>query len=220
MYTKDDELLQLSGIKHFAFCRRRWALVHVEQLWQENDRTEEGHYLHEKAHSGIREKRGELIITRSLPVVSHELGISGECDVVEWRASPDGIFVPEYEGKYCPTPVEYKKGKPMENDADELQLCAQAMCLEEMLLCDITEGFLYYDEIRRRVAVTFTPELRKRVAEIAEEMHRCYDRQHTPKAKKTSMCRSCSMLDLCLPELERTGSAEAYIRRTLQEDKL
>lgn len=107
----------------------------------------------------------------------------------------------------------------MENDADELQLCAQAICLEKMLLCGIAEGFLNYDEIRRRVSVSFTPALREKVSSVTEEMHQYYDRRYTPKAKRTPMCKSCSLLDLCLPELERTGSAEAYIRRALGEDE-
>ena len=214
----DDEPLQLAGIKHFAFCPRRWALIHVEQQWQENARTAEGHILHEKAHSGLREKRGDLIITRSMPVASQRLGVSGECDVVEWHLDPLGVDIPTYAGKYRPVPVEYKRGRPMENDADLLQLCAQAMCLEEMLLCAIPEGFLYYDEIRRRQPVSLAPALRCRVAEVCGEMHRLFEKRHTPKPKRTPMCASCSLNELCLPRLGSVGSAAEYIRTTLEVD--
>ena len=219
MNTKADDTLSLSGIKHFIFCRRRWALIHIEQQWQENALTAQGHILHEKAHSGEREKRGDTIITRTLSVVSETLGISGECDVVEWHSDPHGVEIPSCAGKYQPVPVEYKRGKPMENDADALQLCAQAMCLEEMLLCKISSGFLYYDEIRRRISIVFTPALRARVSEACEEMHRLFDKRYTPKPKRTPMCKSCSLLALCLPELERIGSARQYIRSSLEVDE-
>lgn len=129
----EEEFLQLSGIQHFAFCRRQWALAYIELQWLENVRTVEGRLLHEKAHdSSIKEKRGELIITRALPVHSRELGVSGECDVVEFHQAEEGISLSGIEGKYKVVPIEYKKGIPKADDIDAVQLAAQSMCLEEM----------------------------------------------------------------------------------------
>ena len=193
-YAEDDYLL-LSGIQHFAFCRRQWALIHIENLWAENLRTTEGHILHERAHdSSVREKRGDVITVRGVAVSSPSLGVSGQCDVLEYRRDDSGIPLSGEEGKWRPYPVEYKRGTPKETRADELQLCAQAMCLEEMLCCDIPEGALFYGETRRREVVTFTEELRGEVRECIAEMHRLYDRGYTPKVKPSRSCNACPHL--------------------------
>lgn len=160
---EENEFLQLSGIQHFAFCRRQWALAYIEMQWQENVRTVEGRLLHEKAHDTTsREKRGDLLISRGMPIHSRTLGISGECDVVEFHREEDGITLQGYEGTYKVVPVEYKKGKPKQGNADILQLTAQAMCLEEMLCCDIPFGYLYYGEIRRREKIDFRKKFEKK----------------------------------------------------------
>ena len=166
-----QEPLLLSGIQHFAFCRRQWALIHVEQQWAENARTVDGSILHRRAHDGEQfESRGDVLIARGLRIFSHRLNVSGACDVVEFHRDPQGITLAGREGKWRVYPVEYKRGEPDENDADRLQLCGQAMCLEEMLACQIPEGSLFYGEIRRRDKVTFTPEIRRRVEEMLVEM--------------------------------------------------
>ena len=171
MYS-EDEYLMLSGVQHFAFCRRQWALIHIEQQWAENSRTVDGNIMHERVHDAdFHEKRGELVITRAMAVSSARLGISGECDAVELRKSDNGIELFGLDGKYTVTPVEYKRGEPKEDDCDTVQLTAQAMCLEDMLCCDIPFGYLYYGEIRRRVKVVFDAELRKRTEDIINEMH-------------------------------------------------
>ena len=204
MYDEED-FLQLSGIQHFAFCRRQWALAYIELQWQENVRTVEGRLLHEKAHDPDRkEKRGDLIIVRAMPVHSRELGISGECDVVEFHKSEDGITIFGREGKYTVIPVEYKRGKPKESEMDALQVAAQALCLEEMLCCDIPYGFIYYGEIRHREKVEFTDVLRQKVKDMFAEMHRYYDQRYTPKAKRTKSCNTCSLKDICLPMLDKS----------------
>ena len=160
MYT-EDECLQLSGIQHFAFCRRQWALAYIEQQWQENVRTAEGRILHQNAHdASLKEKRGETIIVRAMPVSSAELGISGECDVVEFQEDEKGITLNQYSKRYRAVPIEYKRGSPKAEDADLLQLTAQAMCLEEMLCCEISVGYIYYGETRRRLKVEISEELR------------------------------------------------------------
>ena len=217
MYHEED-FLAISGLQHFAFCRRQWALIHIEQQWQENLRTVEGHILHENAHDAFfTEKRGTVLISRGMAVQSRTLGVNGVCDVVELHASPDGVPIFGREGKWLPIPVEYKRGSPKETDADRLQLCCQAMCLEEMLCCSIPEGALFYGEPRRRTVVLFTPELRETVRRDSDEMHQLYHRGHTPKAKPSKSCNACSLKELCLPQLVRRESVQTYLRRAMEE---
>ena len=148
MTYPEDAYLMLSGIQHFAFCRRQWALIHLEQQWEENVRTMDGNLMHERVHDdSIREKRGDRIITRAMAVSSPRLGLSGECDAVEFHRDKNGIPVFGMEGTFRIVPVEYKRGSPKENDCDVLQLTAQALCLEDMLCCEIPEGFLYYHNL-------------------------------------------------------------------------
>lgn len=218
MAFKEEDYLQLSGLQHFAFCRRQWALIHIEQQWAENLRTVDGSILHEKAHDGAaREKRGDLLITRNMSVHSSELGISGSCDVVEFLRSPEGISLRGQEGLWQPYPVEYKRGSPKTTDADRLQLCAQAMCLEEMLCCDIPEAAIFYGEIRRREVIDLDESLRGRVRRHLEEMHELYRRSHTPKAKPGKSCNACSLKELCLPKLVKRRSAQEYLFRSMED---
>ena len=217
-HYSDPDLLPLSGLQHFVFCRRQWALIHIENQWQENLRTVEGHLLHRRAHDeAARERRGNTLILRGLPIVSHTLGLSGQCDVVEFHLTPEGVPLRGEEGRWLPFPVEYKRGRPKEHRADELQLCAQAMCLEEMLCCAVPVGALFYGEPRRRTAVEFSPELRQMVRDFSEEMHQYARRGHTPKAKPTKSCNACSLKDLCLPQLIRRGSVSTYFKQALEE---
>lgn len=217
MYAEDDYLM-LSGLQHFAFCRRQWALIHIEQQWAENERTVDGQLFHKVAHDKEKvEKRGDLLITRGLHIKSAALGLSGICDVVEFHRSREGITLFSYEGQWQPYPVEYKKGLPKENAADEIQLCAQAICLEEMLLCDIPCGSLFYGENRRRVTVTFSAELRAEVSRMATEMHDYWKRGYTPKGKPKKGCSACSLKEVCIPGLEKTGTVASYIERNLSE---
>ena len=219
MYNEED-FLQLSGIQHYEFCRRQWALIHIEMQWQENVRTVEGKILHENAHNpGMKEKRGDLLIVRAVPVHSREMGVSGECDVVEFHKGKDGISLAGKEGLYTAVPVEYKRGKPKEDDPDILQLAAQAMCLEEMLCCTIPYGCLYYGEIRRRVKVEFDTAVREKIRKIFAEMHRDYEQRHTPKVKTSRKCSACSMKDLCLPVLNKNRTVSGYINRVLAEEE-
>ncbi|MEG1930825.1 MAG: CRISPR-associated protein Cas4 [Anaerovorax sp.] len=215
---KEEDFLQLAGIQHFAFCRRQWALIHIEQQWQENVRTIEGAHLHEKAHDMlVKEKRGDVIVSRGMAVFSKSLGINGVCDVVELHKNSKGITIFGRGGLYLPVPVEYKRGKPKESDIDILQLTAQAMCLEEMLLCDISCGYLFYDEVKRRTKVEFSQTYREGVASICDEMHKLYDRRHTPKVKPGKHCKACSLSELCLPKLCTNLSVSDYIERNLAE---
>lgn len=215
MYNEDEYIL-LSGIQHFMFCRRQWALIHIEQQWEENFRTVDGEIMHRNVHdSGFHEKRGEAIITRAMAVSSARLGISGECDAVEFKKAKGGINIFGVEGEYIVIPIEYKRGEPKKDESDIMQLTAQAMCLEEMLCCEITFGYMYYGETKHRLKVIFDDALRERTENAIIEMHKLYDRKYTPKVKRTKACNACSLKNICLPVICGKLSASEYVRKTL-----
>ncbi len=214
----EEEYLQLSGLQHFKFCRRQWALIHIEQQWAENYRTIDGALMHKNAHDAqFQESRGDLFITRGVSVFSPTLGVSGQCDVLEYRRAEAGIPVKGKAGLWQPYPVEYKRGSPREDTGDTLQLCGQAMCLEEMLCCDIPEGALYYGETRRRVRVPFTEQLRQEVRDMLSQMHVLYSRGYTPKVKPSKSCNACSLKELCLPKLMKNKSVAVYLKDAMEE---
>jgi len=214
----DSDFLMLSGLKHFRFCRRRWALVHVEQQWDENALTLEGRYMHELVHDeGFTEKRGSVLLSRGMPVRSEALRITGACDMVELTEAGDGVPIQGREGRWRVYPVEYKRGRPDPTGADEWQLCAQALCLEEMLATDIPEGAIYYGETRRRQRVELTPPLRQEVREAVREMHRLFERGYTPRVSPKKACGNCSLREICRPDLLTAPSAAAYVARVLGE---
>lgn len=218
MNIPEEDWLQLSGLQHFVFCRRQWALIHIENQWAENFRTVDGSLMHENAHDqGFRESRGDVLIVRGLAVHSARLGVSGQCDVVEFHRDPDGIALRDREGTWRPYPVEYKRGRPKDGQADELQLCAQAMCLEEMLCCAVPEGALYYGETRRRLEIQFAPDLRSKVQDNLAEMHELYRRRYTPKVKPSKGCNACSLKDLCVPKLMRIKKVSDYLAGAVEE---
>ena len=221
MDYKEEDYLMLSGIQHFSFCRWQWALIHIEQQWDENLRTVEGNLFHRKAHDGYSsEKRKNVIISRGMPVFSRTMGVSGICDIVEFhRDDRNGIHLYGREGMYRVYPVEYKKGQPKEDEADILQMAAQAMCLEEMLACSIEKGYLFYGEIRRRIEVPLEETIRKQVREAFAEMHQYYQRQYTPKVKRTKACNACSLKNLCLPQVMKYQSAKEYVLRRIGEEE-
>lgn len=218
MNIREEDWLQLSGLQHFAFCRRQWALIHIEDQWAENFRTVDGSLMHENAHDqGFRESRGDVLIVRGLAVHSAQLGISGQCDVVEFHQDPDGISLQGREGTWRPYPIEYKRGKPKDGPADALQLCAQAMCLEEMLCCTIQEGAIYYGETHHRTVVPLTQDLRSQVRDSLVEMHDLYQKHYTPKVKPTKACNACSLKDLCLPKLMRVKKVADHLTGAMEE---
>ncbi len=221
MSYHEDDYLQLSGIQHFSFCRRQWALIHIEDQWAENFRTTDGALMHTNAHDkGFQESRGDLLVLRGLAVHSSELGVSGECDVVEFHRAPDGISLAGREGLWQPFPVEYKRGRPSEHShADALQLCAQALCLEEMLCCSVPRGALYYGETRHREPVELDVSLREEARSMLAEMHQLYRRGTAPKVKPGKGCSACSLRELCLPRLMRARSASGYLRAHMEEEE-
>jgi CRISPR-associated exonuclease Cas4 len=214
-----EEMLPLSGIQHFLFCRRQWALIHVEQLWQENVLTVDGKILHERADDPFfAENRSGVLLARAVPVASRSLGLSGVCDVVEFTHSQDGVQLPGRKGTWIAAPVEYKRGKKKQEPSDAAQLCAQAICLEEMLALSIPVGYLYYGQTRRRVAVELNADLRAQVRKAAEEMHDYFRRGYTPKVRAFKGCRACSLADLCLPAVqEGKTTASTYLQKHLAE---
>ena len=215
---KEEDFLQLSGLQHFSFCRRQWALIHIEQQWNENVLTVKGNLFHEKVHDGYSsETRKNVIISRGMPIHSRTLGVSGECDVVEFVQKEEGITLPNRKEKYILYPVEYKRGKTKVTDEDRLQLTAQVICLEEMFLTEIPEAYLFYGETRRRECVEITEELRAECIKLLLEMHQLYERGYTPKVKKTKKCEACSMKSICLPKLEKSRQVAAYISKYMEE---
>ena len=218
MNYAEEDFLQLSGLQHFAFCRRQWALIHIENQWAENFRTIDGAIVHQNAHdAGFEESRSDRYITRGVSVYSSQLGVSGQCDVVEYHRGSTGIPLRGKEGLWQPYPVEYKRGSPREDTGDALQLCGQAMCLETMLCCEIPEGALFYGEIRRRAVVPFTGELRSQVRELLAQMHDLYRRGYTPKVKPSRSCGACSLKELCLPKLMKNRSVADYLKAAMEE---
>lgn len=222
-YTQ-DELLPLSGIQHFAFCERQWGLIHLERQWEENLRTTEGRILHDRVHNpDINESRGGVVFARSLPLVSHRLGLWGLADMVEFHPvgfdeGTNGTPLPGCNGLFLPFPVEYKRGKPKKDDRDMVQLCAQALCLEEMLDVIIEKGSLFYGQTQHRKDVVFDQGLRDRVTDLATKMHERFAEGKTAPARKGIKCDLCSMADVCLPQITRkVKPVQKYLREQLRD---
>lgn len=214
-YTEED-LLMISALQHLLFCPRQCALIHIEQQWTENRYTAEGRIMHERVDEVGRESRGRIRTAFGLPLRSLRLGLSGRADAVEYhRQDVDSAASPFWQ----PFPVEYKRGKPKKNDADLVQLCAQAICLEEMHACSVPEGAIYYGKPRRRMAVIFDDALREETTEAARQLHQLIEGGRTPQARYEKKCDSCSLLSLCIPRV--TGvrrSVLSYMVKALDQE--
>ncbi|MEO0250502.1 MAG: CRISPR-associated protein Cas4 [candidate division WOR-3 bacterium] len=224
-YT-EEEFVQLSGLQHLVFCERQCALIQIEQVWSDNPLTLEGSYLHHHTDEEAprREVRGDVVICRALPLRSFSLGLSGRADVVEFHRvperragehpekAPQGARLQGLPGLWTPFPVEYKRGKPKPELCDEVQLCAQALCLEEMLGVPVRTGALFYGKIQRRHNLEFGDMLRELTRSAAKSLHELLERGITPPARKEPKCRGCSLLEICLPQAQRgSRSAKKYI---------
>lgn len=217
---REEELVPLSALQHLVFCERQFALIHVEGQWAENRFTAEGRSLHERADEGRSESRGDLRIARGVSLRCHRLGLVGKADVVELHRVTEedptaGAAVPGLEGRWVPFPVEYKRGKPKSHQADRVQLCAQALCLEEMLGTEVPEGALFYGKTRRREDVAFDAELRETTEHAAARVHELLAAGETPSAERQPKCRRCSLLDVCRPA-DIGRSVERYLDRLLE----
>lgn len=212
----EDDLIPISALQHFAFCERQCALIHIEQVWAENRLTAEGRVLHERVHDAGSESRPDVRTARGLRLRSLALGLTGVADVVEFRPSPEGVVVPGLRGRWQPFPVEFKRGRPKPDRCDEVQLCAQALCLEEMLGAAIPEGALFYGQPRRRQDITFDGRLRELVAALAGRAQALLRAGRTPPAAWAPKCKSCSLLELCQPATAGAGkSARRYLGQML-----
>lgn len=223
-YDEEDFLL-LSGIQHMAFCERQWALIHIEQVWAENVRTLEGKHLHERTDDPFQDQtRKDIRVVRAMPMVSHNLGFRGVADVVEFHrleSVQEGITVQlkNRKGWWRPYPVEYKRGRPKSDDRDAVQLCAQAIALEEMLNISIDSGFLYYGQTRHRESIAINQVLRTRVEELSGKMHKMFSEGKTPKASKGKHCSLCSLIEKCQPNLTiRHRSVTEYLARMVDSE--
>lgn len=218
----EDDMLMLSGIQHYAFCPRQWALIHIDQQWDDNILTIEGQIMHQHVDDPFyRQKMGNIICLRSVNIASLTLGLYGLSDVVELHPSSDSdnaISHPGYSGHWLPYPVEYKHGRPKKDNIDAVQLCAQAICLEEQYGITISKGALYYGETRQREEVLFDDTLRSEVRTCAKGMHELFQSAKIPTAEKRPCCHNCSVKDVCMPTTAATLSASGYINANLYEE--
>jgi len=217
----EDELLPISALQHLVFCERQCALIHLEQVWQENRLTVEGRLMHERVDTRLPESRGRVRIAFGLSLQSLRLGLTGRADVVEFHeAEGEDIVrhgIEQPVSRACPFPVEYKRGKPKSDRCDEVQLCAQALCIEEMLGVSVPRGALFYRTIRRRREICFDNALRSETEDAARKLHELIDGQATPMARQGPHCRSCSLRQTCLPVLPTLKrSATRYLEEAIE----
>ncbi len=215
-------MLMLSGIQHFMFCPRQWALIHMEQQWDENRLTVEGELLHQRVDDPFtRQKNGDVITLRSVTIASKQLGLYGLTDAIELHpqeSTENTICHSLYPGYWKPYPIEYKRGHSKPDERDEVQLAAQVICLEEMYDIHLDKAALYYGETRHREEIIVDERLRKLTCQLAEEMHRVFQSGVVPKAEKKSHCKSCSIVDICMPQLSECASVSQYLKKNLYEE--
>ncbi len=229
MFT-DDDLLPISALQHLLFCERQCALIHIEGHWQENVLTVEGEQLHEKVHSQEGETRKEVRIAYSLPLYSRNLGLIGKADAVEFQLTDGdtaqgvqfkhlpGLPAALKKGHWLPFPIEYKRGKPKIERCDEVQVCAQAICLEEMLGAAVPGGALFYGKTHRRHDVTFDAALREETKSAAIRLHELLSSGITPRAEYAKRCEQCSLAEVCLPRFTSgKKSARQYLHSLLNQ---
>jgi CRISPR-associated exonuclease Cas4 len=220
----EDELLPISGLQHLQFCERQWGLIHIEQQWEENRLTAEGRILHERVHDAGTEARPGVVTARGLRISCLRLGLTGQADAVEFQGVQPGadgaVELPGRAGWWRPYPVEYKRGKPKADYSDEVQLCAQAMCLEEMFGVTIGSGALFYGKNRRRSEVLFDQDLRGWTERLARRMHELYAARITPPPVYSKKCESCSLYDRCLPRtVSKPGRVNRYLATALRTEE-
>ncbi|MBR0037977.1 MAG: CRISPR-associated protein Cas4 [Bacteroidales bacterium] len=222
MYYEDDDMLMLSGIQHYMYCPRQWALIHIEQQWDDNRLTAEGNLLHQNVDNpAYRQKNGGVITLRAVHIASHTLGLYGISDAIELIPSDteeNAITHPRYIGYWRPYPIEYKRGRRKPDERDEVQLAAQVICLEEMYGIHIPEAALFYNETRHREIVIIDGRLRQLTSELSEAMHKTFTSGITPKVKEQYKCGNCSLLDICAPEWTKKTSVSHYIKNFFDEE--
>lgn len=213
----DEDLLPISGLQHLTFCERQWALIHMEMEWEENVRTIEGKQLHEFVHEQGTNVRAGARMVRGLRLRSLKMGLYGVADLVEFHPHDRGIALSELPGQWLPYPVEYKRGRKRYDSADELQLCAQALCLEEMLNVSVPKGAIYYGQPRRRSEIDLTADLREEVARLCSRARELYDSGRTPSPRAGKHCSNCSLESICMPGLAAKDRSAKYVASLLKE---
>lgn len=214
MFT-EDELLPISALQHLVYCQRQCALIHIEGVWEDNVQTVSGALMHQRVDEAPGEIRAGVRIARGLPLRSLRLGLAGRADVVEFRPDPAGVRVEGLEGRWAAFPIEYKRGRPKAHRADEVQLCAQAICLEEMLATEVQVGALFYGAPRRRAEVRFDDVLRRLVESAAARLRLLVREGKTPAAEYGPKCDACSLIEVCRPK-SMARSAACYLKRNLE----
>lgn len=219
MPYSDEDCIAISGLQHLAFCKRQWGIIHLDQEWGENFLTAEGRIMHERVDSGYQEFRRGVKQYSGLHIRNSEFGLYGRMDVLEVEKT-DGpsVDIPwiGLSGNWKLRPVEFKHGKPKDNDVDVVQLCAQAMCLEEMTGLNVAEGSIYYCEIRRRKEFEFTEDIRQRTRDLAEEAHQLITMGVLPVVEKNHNCKSCSLLEFCMPRVNLKNKMKSYYQELFQ----
>ncbi len=213
----DEDLLLISGLQHLMFCERQWALIHLEQEWAENVLTVEGKQLHEHVHEQGVGVRAGVRMVRGLRLRSLTLGLYGVADLVEFHPCEAGAPLPGLSGRWLPYPVEYKRGRKRSDRADEVQLCAQALCLEEMLNISVMKGAVYYGQPRRRSEIDLCGELRREVGALCCRAREIYEIGRIPPPDRGRHCSSCSLENVCMPELAIRDESTGYIGDILKE---
>jgi len=222
----EDELLPISALQHIAFCERQWALIHLEGVWEENRLTAEGQHLHDRAHEEQTEVRGNLRIAKGLRLRSLRMGLTGKADVVEFHrlskseeknaSAKEAVALEGVPGLWKPLIVEYKRGKPKLDRCDEVQLCAQALCLEEMLAVSIPSGSFFYGEPRRRYDVPLDKTLRGETEVLIARLHELNRAGETPPPQYSQKCKNCSLVNVCLPKATgKLESVRVYLSRAI-----
>jgi CRISPR-associated exonuclease Cas4 len=212
----EDDLLPVSALQHFIFCPRRCALVHIEQAWTENQLTVEGDIVHGRVDEMSRESRATLIVSHGVGIRSLHLGITGKVDVVEFRLSTNALgacTLAGKEGHWTPYPIEYKRGSPRRGFGDDIQVCAQALCLEEMLKCSVPAGAIYYASTRKRREIAFDAPLRAQTTTAISGLRSLNTARVIPPPVYEKKCDTCSLFDLCQPRLPASNN---YVTRYLE----
>lgn len=219
MYS-DEDLLLISGLQHVAFCERQWVLIHVEQEWVENPLTIEGKHLHEFVHEQGSESRGTIRTVTGMRLRSLKLGLYGIADMVEFHRDNSGVELKNIANRgerWMPYPIEYKRGRKRYDLADEVQLCAQALCLEEMLGLTILKGAIYYGQPRRRNVIDFSLEVKNEVYRLCSKARKLYEGECAPQYTTGSHCKNCSLVNVCLPDLTITDKSVKYLENILKD---
>lgn len=196
----DGRLVNISALQHFAFCQRQCALIHLEQVWQENYLTAHGRLLHERVDSGEPETRKGVRFERGVVVTAPQLGLTGKLDLLEHHKASNQFI-----------PVEYKRGKPKSNDIDKVQLCAQALCIEEMLAVEVKQGALWYWQTRKRIEIEFDNELRAQTKTLITQVQQLFAQEKTPPPTVGKHCKACSLIAICQPHLTHHDASNRYI---------